>query len=250
MKKILIIAIALMASFSAGAQQLYNMSFDTWYKDGGVWCLYPAKAGDDFRVWDSVNRGVKMLGVCLAEPEYEHVAVPGNGKAAVKLSSHKFAGGYIPANLFTGRYVRTVKLSGIEMYNGVPFTGRPVSLSGYYHYAPGTIDCVKDPYKSKKGQQDNAYIEIALYTWDEPLHMITTDGPAPDPEKDPELVGRAVLRITKATDGYVHFEMPIQYRSAAVPTYIGISITPSAWGEFLTGSSKSVLYVDELKFNY
>ena len=91
---------------------------------------------------------------------------------------------------------------------------------------------------------------MALYAWPEASHIVTTDGPVPDPEKDPLLVGRAVLKLTRATDGYVHFELPIEYRSDAVPTYVGISILSSALGEHFTGSSKTVLYVDEFRFNY
>ena len=58
------------------------------------------------------------------------------------------------------------------------------------------------------------------------------------------------MKLTKATDDYVHFEIPIVYRKDATPTYVGISLLSSALGEFFTGSSNSVLYVDELQFNY
>ena len=71
-----------------------------------------------------------------------------------------------------------------------------------------------------------------------------------DPEADPHLIGRGVLKLTKATNGYVHFEIPIEYRRDATPTYVGISILSSMLGEYFTGSSNTVLYIDELQFNY
>ena len=45
-------------------------------------------------------------------------------------------------------------------------------------------------------------------------------------------------------------EIKIDYHSEAIPTYIYISAFSSRFGEFFTGSSKSVLYVDEFRLNY
>lgn len=251
MKRVLLTAMAaLLLSCAANAQQLFNMSFDTWSKQGVSWNPYPENATDRQRVWDTANRGLKPLGINVTLPEYEHVAVAGPGKAAAKIVSRNLLWGFITGNLYTGRFVRVVKLSGVEMYNGTPFRGRPKSLSGYYHYAPGTIDYAKEPHQSMKGKTDSGRIEVALYAWPQAQHVITTDGPSPDPDADPLLVGRAVLKLTRATDGYVHFELPIEYRSDAVPTYVGLSVLSSALGEFFTGSSKTVLYVDEFQFNY
>ena len=134
------------------------------------------------------------------------------------------------------------------MDNGTPFSGRPRSLSGYFHYLPGVINYAKEPYLSRKGETDNGQIEVALYDWPEVLRLVTNEGHF-DPEADPHLIGRGVLKLTEATDGYVHFEIPIKYRRDASPTYVGISILSSVLGEFFTGS-RTVLYVDELQFNY
>lgn len=250
MRKILVATAAAFLCWTCGAQQLYNMNFDHWSRQGVSWNPFPEDAGARERVWDTANRGLKPLGINVTTPEREHVAVAGPGKAAARVASRNLLWGFIAGNLYTGRFVRVVKFSGVEMYNGTPFRGRPKSLSGYYHYLPGVIDFARDPYKSRKGQTDNGLIEVALYAWPEASHIVTNDGPVPDPEQDPLLVGRAVLKLTRATDGYVHFELPIEYRSDAMPTYVGISVLSSAQGEHFTGSSKTVLYVDEFRFNY
>ena len=135
------------------------------------------------------------------------------------------------------------------MDNGTPFTGRPKSLSGYYHYLPCVINYAKEPYLSRKGETDNGQIEVALYDWPEVLHLVTNDG-VYNPEADPHLIGRGVMTLTQATDDYVYFEIPIDYRKDATPTFVGICILSSALGEYFTGSSHTVLYVDELRFNY
>ena len=248
-KKVLIVLAVMCLCPVLGAQQLYNMNLDTWSKQGPSWNPFPKDAAKEQLVWDTANRGMKILGVNTTMPEYEHVAVAGPGKAAAKIISKKITWTFAPGSLFTGHFIKVVNFSGIEMDNGTPFTGRPKSLSGYYHYVPGVIDNVKEPYTSKKGQKDNGQIEVALYDWPKALHQATTEGHF-DPEADPHLIGRGVLLITKGTDGYVHFEIPIKYVRDAKPTYVGVNILSSALGEYFTGSAQSVLYVDELQFNY
>lgn len=249
MKKVLISLLTICLCTVTNAQQLYNMSLDVWSKQGPSWNPFPKDASEKQRVWDTANRAMKMLGVNTTTPEYEHVAVPGPGKAAAKIVSRKITWTFAPGNLYTGRFIRLVNFSGIEMDNGAPFSGRPKSLSGYYHYQPGIIDNAKEPYLAMKGKTDNGQIEVALYDWPKARNMVTTEGHY-DPESDPHLIGRGVLKITKMTDGYIHFEIPIHYRRDATPTYVGVNVLSSALGEFFTGSSNSVLYIDELQFNY
>ena len=249
MKKVLTLLLTICICSLVNAQQLYNMSLDEWSKQGRSWNPFPKDASEKQLVWDSANRGMKVLGVNTTMPEYDHVAVPGPGKAAAKIVSRKVTWAFAAGSLFTGHFIRVVNFSGIEMDNGTPFTGRPKSMSGYYHYQPGVINYAKEPCLSMKGKTDIGQIEVALYDWPKVLRNVTTDGHF-DPEADPHLIGRGVLKLTQATDGYIHFEIPIEYRRGSTPTYVGINILSSALGEYFTGSSETVLYVDELQFNY
>lgn len=249
MKKTLMVLALMCICPLMHAQQLYNMNLDTWSKQMLTWNPYPKGATEEQRVWDTANGAMKALGVNTATPEYEHVAVPGKGKAAAKIVSRKITWTFAAGSLYTGRFIRVVNFSGIEMDNGVPFTARPKSLSGYYHYQPGVVNYAQEPYLSMKGKKDIGQIEVALYDWARPFHQITNEGHF-DPEADPHLIGRGVLRLTKATNGYVHFEVPIEYKRDSAPTYVGINFLSSALGEYFTGSSDTVLYIDELQFNY
>jgi hypothetical protein len=249
MKKTSIIIMILCLCQILQAQQLYNMGFDVWSKQGRTWNPFPKGASEEQRVWDSANRSMKALGINTTTPEFEHVAVPGPGKAAAKIVSRNITWCFAAGSLYTGQFIRLVNFSGIEMENGTPFKGRPKSLSGYYHYLPGVINYAKNPYLSMKGKTDIGQIEVALYDWPKVLRLDTTEGHY-DPEADPHLIGRGVLKLTKATNGYVHFEIPIEYKRDASPTYVGISILSSMLGEYFTGSSNTVLYIDELQFNY
>ena len=252
MKRLLVL-IALLVSAALRAQggpQLYNMGFDNWSKSGGTWYLCPKDTPAAKRVWDTPNPGTGKLGMNLATPEYEHVAVPGKGKAAARLESRNVVWAFVAGNLYNGHFVKTVELSGVETELGTPFKGRPTSLKGYYHYAPRRINHTKDPMKDKEGKMDEGMIEVLLMDWNQPFRQITHKTGFLDPENDPHIVARAYIYLKKGTSGYVPFEIPFVYRNAKTPSYVVFTITASRFGYCQTGASGSVLYVDEFEFTY
>ena len=247
MKRALVYLLLLVTCNLFAQEQLDNMSFDAWSKSKGAWNPY---AENGKKVWDTANHGSSILGINATLPEYEHVAVPGPGKAAAKITSRKLVWAFLAGNIFTGKFVRVVKFSGAEMLDGVPFHGRPKSLSGYLDYRPGVIDYAKDPYLDQKGKQDQGQIEVALYRWKGPKRFVSNDGPSTPAEKDPDFIGKAILILDTPTQGYIPFEIEFHYKNNLTPTYLFMSALSSRWGEFFTGSSQSVLYLDELQFNY
>ena len=247
MKRFLTVFLLLLPYCLGAQEQVYNLNFDQWSRSKGTW--YPYADGGE-KVWATTNPGTSILRINSTVPEYEHVAVPGPGKAAAKIMSRKLVWSFLTGSLFTGEFVRVVKFSGAEMYNGTPFHSRPKSLSGYVHYQSGTIDFAQEPYLSMKGKADQGQIEIALYAWKERQHFVSNDGPSTPADRDPAFIGGGVITLDKDTNGYIPFEIKIDYRSEAIPTYIYISALSSRFGEFFTGSSQSVLYVDEFRLNY
>ena len=253
--KRLLLAFAAVLAFpfclaAQGGPQLYNMGFDVWSKSGGVWYLCPKDTPAAKRVWDSPNPGTGKLGMNLASPEYEHVAVAGRGKAAARLESRKVAWAFIAGNLYNGHYVRSVELSGVETELGTPFKGRPKGLKGYYHYIPRKINHAKAPRENLEGKMDEGLIEVLLMDWTQPYRQISHKTGFIDPEKDPHIIGRAFLTIKKGSAGYVHFDIPFEYRNGKTPNYAVFTISASRFGDTQTGGSGSVLYVDEFSFTY
>ena len=55
-KNLLLAVLALLAACPMQAQQLSNMGFDTWSKQGGVWYPYAKDASETRKVWDSANK--------------------------------------------------------------------------------------------------------------------------------------------------------------------------------------------------
>ena len=249
-KKVIGAFLAVFASLTLRAQQVPGMDFDAWSKTGGSWYPYVKDAPASQRAWDSSNKGLSLLGVNTTTPEYDHVAVPGPGKAAAKVVSKKVLWAFVAGNLFTGRFNKVVDLSGADMDFGVPFTGRPKSLSGYVHYIPKPVNYAKDPYQGLKGKSDGGRIEVILTDWAGLKHIDTTKEPFVDADKDPHLIARGVMDLDQDTGGYIPFEITLQYRNGKTPRYAFIYVTPSRNGGSFTGGSGSTVYVDEFRFNY
>lgn len=225
-------------------EQLPNMSLDQWEKKGKVWYATG---------WDSGNKGTSTLGKNVTVQEEDFVAEKGPGKKAACLRSEFVGvlgiGKFASACLYTGQFLKVIGTSGSQMSFGVPFKSRPSSLHGYYAYTPGIIDYAGKKMKAKLGQTDHGHIEVYVTVWDKPFVIDNTKNIALSPQS-PDVIGYGVLELSKATDGYVEFNIPIIYTSDATPTYIGVMSSSSKWGDSYTGSTRSVLYLDELEFRY
>lgn len=250
MKKLLPILVLLATCAGVQAQQLDNLSMDNWNKDGKVW--YPNAAGAR-KTWDSGNKGTTTLGINVTVPEEEFVAVKGAGKKAACLKSAFVGvigiGKFASASVYTGSFLKTVGTSGAQLGVGVPFTYRPKGLHGFYAYSPGKIDYADKTHSSLKGKMDEGNIEIYLTTWTEPFVIDNAKKIELTPKTD-GVIGYGHLALDKATDGYVEFNIPVIYLSDATPTYIVIMASSSRWGASFTGSTNSVLYLDEMDLQY
>ena len=70
--------------------QLYNMNFDSWTQEGKAWYAYGADAtAEQKAVWGNANKTITDMGKdsnCVSETEF--VAVEGEGKKALKLTTN------------------------------------------------------------------------------------------------------------------------------------------------------------------
>ena len=238
------------AGISAEAQQIPNMGFDQWSKKNGCWNPYPKDS--QTITWDTANHGLSLFGINGASPEYEHVAVSGPGKAAVKVETKQTLGILVAGSIYTGKFLKIVKMSGAKIQMGVPFTGRPKSLSGYIHYIPGRIDVASKGMQRYIGTMDNAKIEVSLREGKDLEIVDSTDEKFKTEQgaNYPGTVGHGVMFFKEDTGGYIHFEIPIQYLNDHTPSNIVITASSSRYSQQFTGSTGSVMYLDELKLNY
>ena len=241
-------------SFTTGTpDQIENMGFDDWYQNSsGTW--YP-DLNETVKIWDTANGGTALLRKNPTVPEYDFLATDEqDNKAAARLESMnvaKFAAG----NIYTGEFKNATISGGMgAILNwGIPFTGRPSSLKGYYSYSPKTVDYADPPYESLKGTMDKCQILVILTDWSEPFTINTAKGIFVDQtQANKSIIAYGKLESDEDTGGaYKEFTLPLEYwRPDATPTYAVVVACASYKGDYFTGGLGSVMYVDEFEFVY
>lgn len=227
--------------------ELPNGGFNEWWLDGKIWQPW-SEGGTPW--WDTGNRGAATLGECNSIPTNDAV----EGKAAMLQT--KFVGiagiGKLAAgNIFAGEFGGVEGTNGI-IYLGQPFIYRPTKLKGYYKYTGGTIDYANDVYKDLKGKADSLFIYIALGDWDSRVEIRTN----PNNRKtfdvnDSHIIAYNQLVSAESVSEYKPFELEFKYRSTSrIPKYLIVTATSSKYGDDFTGSTSSVLYLDQFSLEY
>lgn len=242
--------------------QLPYSNFDNWFKgmsDADV----IGESGSSNNVWDTGNGNESKIGTAMTghNPTTPETTTVVAGKACKMFSVYinylgfvrKFAAG----NVYLGELTGLSGLSGAKMTFGIPSEGRlPVAVMGYYNYQPGTIDYINN--EKKTGGTDSMDLYIALAT--KQYSVDTTDdttypgGSASDLASDPNIVAYGRLTSSETTDGYRPFYVELTYKdNNFIPSgdlYLLITATSSKDGAQFTGSTSSVLYLDELSLEF
>lgn len=230
-----------------GTVTIQNMNFDHWYlQDDKHW--YPDKDLSTKNYWwDTGNKGANLLGP--KNPTSPETSFVVSGTAA-KLHSTTVMGVLASGSIFLGRYVKTSGL-GAELSMGRDFDSRPVALKGYYCYHPGIVDKVKSPYGNMEGKKDYCSIYIVLGDWKSRVKIDTNEGTFLDIENDPNIIAYAELSTNEDSGSeYLPFRLPLEYRNDRTPTQILIVASSCKYGDYFTGSSNSLLYIDEFSLEY
>lgn len=114
--------------------EISNLGFEDWTQDGKNW--YPnADASNSY--WATGNEGVTTLGNSNSVPVEGSDAR--TGKAAKLQTVTVALVGYAAGNLLIGNYSTNMNDMASSVSFGRPYNGaRPVKLTGYYKYTPGT----------------------------------------------------------------------------------------------------------------
>lgn len=224
-------------------EKVPNLSFDEWFKDGKSWYANKDLTDENY-FWDSGNKGSNTIGEANpTSPETNDVV---KGKAA-RLESKTVASVFAAGSLYTGTFGKVEGLSGASLNFGRPYSSRPSALKGYYKYNSGTIDKAKAPYEELIGQKDSCHIYVGLFTWDKPFPVNTSTGTFVDRTWDNEnMVAYGELVNGETIKDYTSFTIRLKYRDYTTkPTYILVVASASKYGDYFTGSTSSVLLLDE-----
>ena len=237
---------------------LYNGGFENWaqgYVNSSYkYAWYPNSS--DVYFWDTSNPGSTTLGESYNVTTKEESIVHG-GTCAAKLASRNITFKFAAASIYTGSFSDLVGMSGAKLNWGREFTSRPTALHGYFQYAPGTIDNVNNPPTSagivKNETTDMCSIFIALMT--KSYAVDNTDmSTFPDFNTDSGIVAYGELPISEciSTNGeWKEFNIELRYNDLETkPTHILVVSSSSKYGDYFTGSSNSVLYLDDFELVY
>lgn len=226
--------------------------FEQWWKDGRIWCPWDENG---IKFWDTGNTGAATLGESNVQPS-DYVPAGLTGKSAELRTEFKGIAGIgklAAGSIYTGSYKKTDGTNGILDF-GRPWTVRPTKLRGYYQYTSGTIDksSIDAAMKELIGRPDTCSIYIAMTDWTAPYEIRTNPNNRQLFDKNASyVIGYGELERGTSMSGYEEFEIEVKYRSTSlVPTYIMITCASSKYGDFFTGSTSSVLYVDQLSLDY
>lgn len=221
--------------------EIPNLNFDTWSQKGKNW--YPnADASNSY--WATGNEGVTTVGNSNSVPVEGSDAR--NGKAG-KLETVTVAlVGYAAGNLLIGNYSTNFNNMAASVQFGRSYNGaRPVKLSGYYKYTPGTSMNKNGKIPSDRTLTvDECDIYIKLWSGD-------------------AVIAESHFVTNQTVSDYTHFELPIEYTDMTKrPDKITIVATSSRYGGEFEGSTMfntkvvgqvaegSTLWVDDFELSY
>lgn len=246
---------------------------------------FDSTKGNLFSFWDSGNVGTVMMTANPTSPE-ESVVHTSGGMSA-KLAS-QFVGVDVPilgemgkfaaGNIYTGHFCSAnTKTYQAKINFGQPFTSRPTQLRGWFKYNRGTnVDYPKDGGEYKNILQsaggDLCSVYIALvdnegFTYDGKnfAYEINGDLSGDDPdnfkyknaidfsENNKDIIAYGTLsdEEAKGTGEWQEFTIDLKYRDITrIPKYIIVVASASKYGDYFTGSTSSVMYIDDFELIY
>ncbi len=194
-------------------QQLPNAGFENWTQ-------YATYTQPD--QWKTLDSSTTLLGVTFTSKETS----PHSGASAIKLQSKEvnvlFTKIPAPGLATLGKISISIgstppaKISG-----GIPFTGRPIKLKGYYKYAPVT--------------GDSAFIGIILQKRN-----------VKNPSKT-DTIGGGAIKLSSPVSVFTPFELNIYYPVNDLPDTLNVLLASS---NPFSPKPGSILTIDDLLLEY
>ena len=228
------------------ANQIYNMRFEEWNGNS-------ANASGATQIWDNGNEAASLANI--SPTTKTSTTATGSSQYAVQLKSESAMGVLAAGSHFVGTFQELVGIKGAKINFGKPYDSKPLTMKGYLSYSPAEITKTKSPYGDLKGKMDICQIYVVLADWPGGYFAVNT---ASDPKvlinpaegADPYIIGYGSIEYNVNTNGYIEFEIPIEYRNDRVPTCCTIVCSSSKYGDYFTGGPGSVLLVDEFEFTF
>ncbi len=233
----------------AGAQ-IPNGDMERWHT--ASWVL-PYGQGDT-PFWLTGNEGGNMVGATLTQSSSD--VRPGTAGTKSAYLKSQFAslmgiGKFAAGNLFTGTFMLSGMDGIVTFGRDFEFTAKPKSLSFWMKNNEGTID------QGSHASGTDIYTAMILIT-DGTTYSVNTKDESTFIKMDklqelPGVIGYGCITGTNSRAEWTEETINITYREDmknAKPKKIVVSFTPSGYGDYFCGSTKSEMYVDDIVLNY
>lgn len=234
---------------TGAAIDLPNASFDAWWKNGKVWCPW-AEGMSPW--WDTGNTGASTLGQSNVTPSENTPS--GTGLSA--MLETRFVGigaiGKLAAgSIYAGTFVKVDGTNGILDF-GHKWDVCPTKIKGYYNYSSEPIDYASAELKHLMGRPDSCQMWVALADMDAPWQIRTNPKNRQlFDQNDPRVIAYGEITSAENTNGWKPFEITLNYKSTSrKPTYLLVVFAASKYGDYFTGGTGTVLYIDDLSIHY
>lgn len=210
--------------------------------------------------WESGNRGAVVgSGNPVLTNASTDVVNEGNSIKSARFASTWAGavgiGAFSAGSIFSGD-IEYAGQSGAKLKYGQPHNGFPTALKGWYKYTPGPINWTHN--KENGSGTDKAIIAVALSTKIVNVHSLTASADDQNNKfrkNSDGVFAYGELIIDKEVKDYTAFEVPFIYMDdkmpdAKTPVYIIIMASSSKDGDVFTGSTSSVMHVDEFSLVY
>ena len=218
----------------------------------------PWSAGDkSASFWGSGNEGAATANMTLTDKSTDMLH---GGAYSARLESKEALGVLAAGNIFVGEYVKTDGTNGV-LSVGRPYNGsHPEMLKVRANYRPGSGVKVKSGNEEFvpagfDGGNDHGQIYVALTT--APIEIRTNPKNRKLFSKDDSEVlayGEVTWTAAFGPDGSLQeVEIPLEYNNRASstrPTHLVIVVSASKYGDYFSGASGSVMYLDDFELVY
>lgn len=249
---------------------LEDGGFESWATIKKIVCPY---LSEESAFWGTGNPGAAMVSATVTD-KCDDVRPGSEGQYSAKLMS-QFAnmagiGKFAAGNLFVGKYIATVGTNGIVGF-GRKFVSRPAALRFWIKYNCGAIDRIGTlPTGSELqiGDNDTGSVFIALGDWTKEEYGVDADGEIKGSDDSPVIIdtrnkatffnpqSEAVIAygeliLNKSIGEWQQVTIPLEYvTTSKVPTHIVLVASSSRLGDYFTGSTQSVMWLDDMELLY
>ncbi len=202
------------------------------------------------KFWDTGNEGSTKAGISVTTSSSD----AHSGSRSARLASAKAAimgiGKFAAGNIYSGNFAGVDGMGGKVRF-GRPFTARPTALKVWFKATAGIVD-YSDNAPLGNGQKDQYQIYIALADSGFP-HEVNTNNRSTfiNYATHPGIIAYGELASPNNVYEWTEAIIPIDYRSTTrIPNHIIVVASASRYGDYFTGSTASIMYVDDFELIY